>query len=174
MSDKSEILKTLDNTKLMDVIKNYKQHGYDETIRQMAIDILQQRGISVDDLKLSGNFENQQFKEAETCYKSFYQNSLTALACYLLLFISNIALSSVSFESQTGYTLGIVLSLLSILLYFIFLIRSFLDHNRLYKLIGNEYKTSSITIYYLLGAPFYVLFYFISKKQIYNEMKTIR
>lgn len=174
MTDKTQILKTFDNTRLMDVIKNYRQYDYDEETRQSALAILQERGISVEDLKLTGNFENQQFNEAEACYRSFFKNSLIALVFYISILVISSLISAITFESLLTFSITIILSLLSILLYMMFLIRSFLDHNRLYKLIGNEYKTCSVTIYYLLGVPLYLIFYFVFKKQMYDEMKQIR
>lgn len=37
MTDKIERLKKLDTDKLIDVVKNYRQYGYDENLRNSAI-----------------------------------------------------------------------------------------------------------------------------------------
>ena len=50
MADLMTTLKTLDNSKLIDVVKNYKQYGYDEETRNSAISILEERGVSIQDL----------------------------------------------------------------------------------------------------------------------------
>ena len=47
----SDILKRFDNDKLIDVVKNYKRYGYDDEIRDYAINLLKERGWSVEDLK---------------------------------------------------------------------------------------------------------------------------
>ena len=50
----SDILKRFDNDKLIDVVKNYKRYGYDDEIRDYAINLLKERGWSVEDLKTFG------------------------------------------------------------------------------------------------------------------------
>jgi len=174
MSDKIEILKTLSDNKLIDIVKNFKQYGYDENIRTNAISILEEKGININDLKLTGNFENQKFNDANSYYNSFFKNSKIAFMFYCIIIALNLIEFSISEESTSILTLILITWWVSIILYFTFLIKSFLDHNEIYKLIGNEYKTSSTTMYYLFGAPFYFITYFIFKKQIYNEMKMIR
>ena len=59
MSDKIEKLKSLDNDKLIDVVKNYRQYGYSNELRTAAIEILDSRGIDQEKLKLTGNFDNE-------------------------------------------------------------------------------------------------------------------
>lgn len=49
-----DILKRFDNDKLIDVVKNYKRYGYDDEIRDYAINLLEERGWSVEDLKTFG------------------------------------------------------------------------------------------------------------------------
>lgn len=174
MKDLNATLKALDNNKLIDVVKNYKQYGYDEATRVGAISILEERGLSMQDLKLTGNFENQKFEEASLYYDSFFKNSKIALILYCGILVSNILSAFISIESTSILTLVIVLSWISVIGYIVFLIKSLLDHHKLYKLIDNEYQTSGTTMYYILGAPFYFIFYFVFKKQIYSEMKTIK
>lgn len=174
MASISATLKTLDNNKLIDVVKNYKQYGYDSETRQTAILILEERGVSAQDLKLTGNFDNQRFEEANMYYDSFFKNSKIALVSYCLIFLSNIIPELLAPESNSFLTFSVVLNWISVITYLVFLIKSLLDHNKLYKIIGNEYKSSGATLYYILGAPFYFIFYFVLKKQIYNEMKTIQ
>ena len=82
MSDKIEILKTLSDNKLIDIVKNFKQYGYDENIRTNAISILEEKGININDLKLTGNFENQKFNDANSYYNSFFKNSKIAFMFY--------------------------------------------------------------------------------------------
>ena len=53
-----DILKRFDNDKLIDVVKNYKRYGYDDEIRDYAINLLEERGWSVEDLKTFGYWEN--------------------------------------------------------------------------------------------------------------------
>lgn len=52
--ENSDILKRFDNDKLIDVVKNYKRYGYDDEIRDYAINLLKERGWSIEDLKTFG------------------------------------------------------------------------------------------------------------------------
>jgi hypothetical protein len=78
MTEKEERLKKLDTDKLMDVVKNYRQYGYDEGFRNSAISILADRGISQEQLELTGNFVNRNYDFANEIYKSFSKNSKIA------------------------------------------------------------------------------------------------
>lgn len=52
-----DILKRFDNDKLIDVVKNYKRYGYDDEIRDYAINLLEERGWSVEEnIRLLGKF----------------------------------------------------------------------------------------------------------------------
>ena len=48
----SNILKRLDNDKLIDVVKNYKRYGYGAEIRDYAIKLLEERGWSIEERHL--------------------------------------------------------------------------------------------------------------------------
>ena len=51
MTDKIERLKKLDTDKLIDVVKNYRQYGYEENLRNSAISLLEERGITTVDTR---------------------------------------------------------------------------------------------------------------------------
>lgn len=71
MTDKIERLKKLDTDKLIDVVKNYRQYGYDENLRNSAISLMENRRITKEQLKLTGNFVNRTYAFADELYKSF-------------------------------------------------------------------------------------------------------
>lgn len=58
-----EKLKGLNDLKLIEAVKNYEQYGYSESLRNNAIAILESRGITVEELKATGNFENHEYRE---------------------------------------------------------------------------------------------------------------
>lgn len=62
--ENSDILKRFDNDKLIDVVKNYKRYGYDDEIRDYAINLLKERGWSIEDLKTFGYWKNSDYEEA--------------------------------------------------------------------------------------------------------------
>lgn len=172
MSDQDQKLLQLDDNKLMDVVKNYRQYGYDEKLRERAIEILEERGISKEDLKLGGNFDNLKYEQARILFASFGKNSRNAFVFYLLFFLISIRNS----EAELGGILSLFFALtwiVSLILYFVFLIRSFLNQSRFYKLSGKEYGSEGILLYFILGMPFYMIMYFYFKKQMKTQLKLI-
>lgn len=74
-----EILNKFDNDKLIDVVKNYKRYGYDDELRDYAINLLGERGWSRDDLQQFGYLTNYDYDEAEKQYKAYNRNSLIGI-----------------------------------------------------------------------------------------------
>ena len=85
-----DILKRFDNDKLIDVVKNYKRYGYDDEIRDYAINLLKERGWSIEDLKTFGYWKNSDYEEALIQYKAYCRNSLIAV-CVLVLSLCMLA-----------------------------------------------------------------------------------
>src|SRR6476661_4403749 len=75
----------LDNGKLVDLVKNYRQYGYQEEIRDFALAVLKRRGISKDDLQFTGNLENKSYNYAHDVFASFKRNTVVAFITYLLV-----------------------------------------------------------------------------------------
>ena len=55
-----DILNKFDNDKLIDVVKNYKRYGYDDELRDYAINLLGERGWNREDRSsdLSNAYQN--------------------------------------------------------------------------------------------------------------------
>lgn len=173
MHDKSEKLKSLDNEKLIDVVKNYKQYRYDDELRNTAIEILEERGIDKEQLKLTGNLENKEYNTAADLYNAFGRSSKAAFTFYILIFITKIMVSIVSGDSSTLLTTIVVLFWSSLILYCTLLIKSFIVQSRFLKIIGKEYSSAAFMIYFLLGMPLYIIMYFYFRRQMSEEMKLI-
>lgn len=174
MKDKIEILKTLNTEKLIDVVKNYRQYGYDDTLRNSAIDLLKEKGISIEHLKISGNFENKTFDFATDLYKSFKFNSKIAFVFYGLILLTNILVPVFRHYLESFSTAMTILNLFIILIFLIFLIKSFINQNEFFKIIGKDFGTTSLLMYFFFGMPIYIIMYFYFKKQMDDEMKLIK
>lgn len=168
MSDQKEKIKKLDNNRLIDVVKNYKQYGYNVELRDIALETLKERGVSEMELKLTGNYENQDYNKAERVYKSFEKSSKIAFILYGIVFILN--LLEVFYYQLTFIPL---LSWICLLLYFVFIIQSFIAQNSYYKLIGKVYGSGGLIMYLFLGMPFYFFMYFYFRKQMREELKQL-
>ncbi len=172
--DKIEKLKKLDTNKLIDVVKNYRQYGYDENLRASAFSILEDRGITKEDLQLTGNLENRTYDLADDLYKSFSQNSKIAFILYGILLLTNILIPILSRDSDTLGLITLIINIGSLIFYFIFLIKSFLNQNQFYKAIGKDYGTEGVLLYLFIGMPFYIIMYFYFRNQMKEKMQEVK
>lgn len=171
--NKIDQLKNLDTDKLVDVVKNYRQYGYEEDLRAEAVIILEERGVSKEQLQLTGNFENKKYNRVEDLYKSFTKNSKVTFVLYGIFLLINL-LSP--FVMKTNESIGLLILLMgagSLILFLIFVIRSFIIQNQFYKCIDQEYGTEGALIYFFLGMPFYIFMYFFFQNQMKERMNEI-
>jgi len=174
MTDKHQRLLKLDNDKLIDVVKNYRQYGFDDQVRETAINILSDRGITKEQLQITGSFENKTYDYANDIFASFLMNSKIAFVMYLLLFFSRLLIPLLSDDSVgLAWTL-LISTILSLILYFVFLTMSFMNQNQFYKAIGQDYGTEGALLYLFLGMPFYMFMYFYFRNQMKDKMKEVR
>ncbi|PRX54598.1 hypothetical protein CLV81_3000 [Flagellimonas meridianipacifica] len=161
-------LKNLSNNRLIDVVKNYRQYGYPEEYRILAIDILNNRGVDEMTLKLRGQFDNQIYREAQDSYNSFRRNSRIAFILYLV---------SIFFLLILPFFLDDLFSTLLILLcclgYLTFIILSFINQSNFYKSIGKNQMAENPILFLLLGMPLYFLVYFYVKRKMTDQLKII-
>jgi hypothetical protein len=169
-----ERLNKFDDLKLIDVVKNYRQYGYDDELRGVAISILNERGITNEQLQLTGNFEKTTYDFAQELYDDFSRNSKIAFILYGVLWLSNIlALTLTSSSLLVGAIAGII-SWLALIGYFTFLIKSFINQHRYYKTISQDYGAEGALIYLFIGMPFYILMYFFFRRQMRERMPGVK
>jgi|ERR1700733_4607523 len=173
MNENSERLKSLDDSKLMDIVKNYRQYGYDMAFRNTAIAILKSRGVDEEDLKLTGNFDNKEYNRAEEIANSFSKNSKLSFLFYGIFFLTVILMRVISADSEFLARFLIILNPLSLVLFFIFLIISFINQNEFHEAIQKKLRSGDQLMYFILGMPFYIVMYFYYRQQMKEEMKLI-
>lgn len=174
MTDYTERLKNLDDKKLIDVVKNYRQYGYDNEMRDSAISLLNSRGITNEQLQLTGNFQNKTYDYAQALFNSFNRNSKIAFILFIITLLFNILTPILSQKSESIATVSLLVSLISLIGYFVFLIKSFFNQNQFYKTINQDYGTEGALMYLFLGMPFYIFMYFYFKNQMKEKMTEIK
>ena len=165
-------LEKYDDKKLIDVIKHYRQYNYNIEYRNSALSILNSRGITEQQLKFGGNLTDHKYEESLRLKYSYEENSKLAFILYglsLVMILPGAILRNNGYPS-IGNVLVITGNLLSIL-YLFTLIKSFIDHSNLNKLLGKN-KASNALMYLLLGLPLYFVFYFYQKKKINEDLRT--
>lgn len=174
MTDYTARLQNLSDQKLMDVVKNYRQYGYDDNIRTSAILLLANRGITKEQLELTGNYENRTYDYAGELYKTYNRNSKIAFVLYLIILFNNILIPVLSQNSDTLSSVLLIANFLIVVGYFLFLIRSFLNQNQFYKSINQDYGTEGAVMYFFLGIPLYFLMFFYFRNQMREKLKEIK
>ena len=169
-----ERLSNFDNNKLMDVVKNYKQYGYNDEIRDYAIEMLEKNGISKNDLVLTGNFKNKDYDYANSLYYSFLKHSKIAFIFYIISFLIKISSKLFTIKLELINNIIIVMFFCALIVYLIFLVRSFIIQSDFYKITSDEYGASGAMLYLFLGMPFYLVMYFIFKNQMKEQLPQIR
>lgn len=174
MEDYSERLKNLDDKKLIDVVKNYRQYGYSDNLRASAISILNSRGITNEQLQLTGNFDNKTYDDAQILFNSFNKNSKVTFILFLIILLTNILIPIVSQSSENMAIVTLLMNAVSSIAYVVFLLKSYINQNQFYKVINQDYGTEGIIMYLLLRMPFYILMYFYFKNQMKEKMREIK
>jgi len=171
MSDKFELIKKMDSSKLIDIVKNYKRYGYEERLKDSALQILKDRGIDEETLRLTGNLSDYKFESVNEIYKSFIKSSKIAFLFYGLIFLFTFTLTSI-----TSYSFLIILTIV----YFIcliscltFIVKSLICYHDFSKAVGKHLGSGTFIAYVLLGIFFYFFMYFYYKKEMKEDMKMI-
>ncbi len=171
--DEFEKFKSYDNDKLIDVIKNYRRYDYDESYKIEALKILDYRGITEQELKIAGKLTNDDFETAKRHYLEYNLNSKIAFFFYfpylvflLVYFIfKNNNLSSLA-------TISLIIAVPSIILFLIFLMKSFANQSDFNKVVGKKFNFNAFVLV-IFGIPLYVLIYFFNKKIMKEDLKAI-
>lgn len=171
MTYNKERLSKLEDHQLMDLVKNYRQYGLDNDTRNNAIDILGSRGLTVEDLKAGGNYENHTYTQAEELYRYYGKHSTTALVLYMLVFAIVILSSFLPILNSIG---GLVLTSFLTIGYYVYLFKAYRNASDLNDIIGKGRESSGSMMHMIAGSPFYVITYFRYKKDIKAAMSYIR
>lgn len=173
-TNRIKVLESFDNSKLIDVVKNYRQYGYEDILRDTAIKILKDRGVDIDLLEKKGDLHNSKFELAQEFYHSYLRNSLYAFICYLVSFFIPILVLALGASYENIGVVFIILRVIMVLAFFILFIRSLMNQSEFYKLIAKDVGAWDVLIYIIIGMPFYIIFYFIYRRQMREEMKMIK
>jgi hypothetical protein len=168
-----EKLKSLSNDKLIDAVKNYRQYGYEAATRDLCLSILNERGYDKDLLEKSGNLINNNYQSAQDIFNSFNKNSKLAI-----LMLAAFIITSTILTRYISVTISNILIILIVCLgifgvYIFFLVRSFIDQNQFYKIIGKGDISENAWVFLLVGVLFYTFYYFYLRKQMKEQMQNI-
>ncbi|WP_084142369.1 LptF/LptG family permease [Psychroserpens burtonensis] len=170
-SEEYSTLLSYDNSKLIDVVKHYRQYDYDIGYKNSSIAILESRGITKQELKFGGNLTDHAYEESLRLKYLYEENSKLAFILYVIAVI--FVLPGAILKNNGFPTIGNSLYVISLcigVIYLFALMKSFIDNSNLNKQLGTN-NVSNVIIFLLLGLPLYFIFYFFQKKKINEDLK---
>jgi lipopolysaccharide export system permease protein len=164
-SEDTSELDHFENHKLIDVVKNFRQFGLSLNYKQTALKILNKRGISELELKMSGNLSNQNYENALRNYIDFKENSKLALVFNLLTIVLGFGGSILSNNefSTIGQAMNGI-AIISLIFFVIVFQKTTSNQSDFYKLLNVKFLTNAF-VFIILGIPLFFLYriFFIKK-----------
>lgn len=164
-------LQTLNDKQLIDIVKNYKRYKYDEKLKDHALIILKERGIDENLLKITGNLNNDKYINANELFSEYKKKSTIAFILYIIFVVGQkLIIKFLATNLSLGFLL-IGIDVLLLIMYIVFLFKSFLLQNSFYSLVGKKEEAEGFILYFLIGMPFYFIYYFYTKNHMKEHME---
>ncbi|PKQ45554.1 LptF/LptG family permease [Confluentibacter flavum] len=165
-----KFLYSLKDDKLIDVINNYNTLGHQEGIRFEAINLLNQRGHKTKDLSDKIKF-NADFPKSQTLFKDFNDHSKFSIVLYsigVILLVLFFVFRNNKLPSLASFS--IQFSLISLVLFVVYYLKSVLNLWQFYKHINKKIKIPHI-ILLIIGLPLYMMTHPFLKSKIREDLK---
>ena len=151
-------LEHFENKKLIDLIKNYRQYGLGIEQKNIALKILEQRGISELELKMSGNLTNESYENAIRHLNDYHENATLGMLSHTMFLI--IGIVGLVLNNNGSAILGKILIGLAILALILFLIifpKVLKYQSEFYKILKKRFMTNNV-IFIILAFPLFFLY----------------
>ncbi|MBT8305271.1 MAG: LptF/LptG family permease [Bacteroidia bacterium] len=163
-----------ENSRLIDIIQNYRKYDYNETYRDNAFRILNERGISEQELKIAGHISNDRFENAKRNYLDFTLNSRISLFFYIPFLIGILAYFVLNNNNLPLMAIvALVIAIPSTIMFLVFLSKAYMSQTNFYKIAEKKYSFN-IIIFIVVGIPLYFLLHVFNKKKMKEELKVIQ
>lgn len=173
-NDNYKFLDVYKNDRLIDVVNNYEALGHDENCRFAALNILNERGQSIQDLQNAEHINiDSTYNEAEKIGKDYKDHAKFAIYLYgtgaVLLVLFFIFKNNKLLPLATA---SIQLSIVSFALYVIYYIKSILNLNSFYTFIQKKMKRPNMALL-ILGFPFYMITFPLLNVKLKEDLKRL-
>ncbi len=167
-------LNSYSNKNLIDIIKNYRQYDFDDSYRNTSLLLLNNRGITEEELRFGGNLVNENYENALRYKIDYDENSSIAFKLYFITLASQIIGAVLN---NNGFPiigkLLIILGTVATLLYLISFFKAFISQSNFYKILGGKAMSNAVVLI-LLGIPLYFIYHFYFKNKLKEDLKQIR
>lgn len=173
-----EKFKPLSDNKLIDIVQNYKQYDYTKGQREVALELLAERGITREELIYTGKFENQNRKEAFRNYRLFTRNSKITFILYFVLILSNvgiaIASNYLSIYNVVSIITEVIFLYINLFLFLVYFVKTLISYARLRKALNQKLDALFYFSFSPFGMALFIILYFYTKNQIKEKIDSIR
>jgi len=159
------------NDALINVIHNYETLGFEENSRYEAIQVLNNRGVTTNQLREEGLAINNNFEKSKRIITDYNDHSKFAITLYsigIILLILHFVFKNNKLPSLASAS--IQLSISSLVLFIIYYIKSIINIFSFYDHIGNKEKKPNLFLA-VLGIPFYFITHIFLKDKIKEDLK---
>ena len=160
--------------RLIDLLKNYRQYDLDRTYKNTALQILNARGITEQELRFGGNLLNENFENALRYKNAYEENSRMGLFLYIIMLTFSIVgaiLNNNGFPAVGKFLL--VIGVLAIILFLITFVKTLSSQSNFYKVLGKKVMANSV-ILVIVGIPLYFLYFIYFNRKMKEDLKQIR
>ncbi|MDC0628822.1 MAG: LptF/LptG family permease [Flavobacteriaceae bacterium] len=166
-SEEIRELHTFENEKLINIVKNFRQYKHALNYKQSALAVLNSRGISELELKMSGDLTNLNYENAVQYYIDFKENSKLGLALNsicLVLGLGGLILNNNGFP-VVGKTFTVI-AVLVLIFFLIVLKKTIKNQSSFYDFLEVKFFNKAF-ILILIGMPIFYFYrkYFITKME---------
>ena len=172
-SNEASELNMFEDSKLIDIVKNFRHYNRSLNYKQTALSVLKTRGISELELKMSGELSNQNYESAAQHYIDFKENSKLGLVLNLLMIFLGLGGAILNNNEFPGIgKLLTVIAILSLLFFMIVYQKTISKQSEFYRLLDIKFFKKSF-IFTLLGIALFYFYriYFIKKME--EDLKKI-
>ena len=162
-----------ENEKLIDLVKNYRHYGLSIAHKTNALQLLEQRGITELELKLSGNLSNESFESGVRHLEDYHENATLANYAHLTLLIfgiSGLVLNNNGLSS-VGKIL-VVIGIFSALLFLVLFTKVLKNQSEFYKILKKKFMTHNV-VFIILALPLFFLYRLYFNKKMNEDLTKI-
>ncbi|MFY0714661.1 LptF/LptG family permease [Seonamhaeicola sp. NFXS20] len=165
-----KFLNSLKNEELFNIIKNYDTLGHEENVRFEAVKILNSKGIHNDELRANGININSNFDTTKTIVNNYQDHSKFAITLYAIGIVL-LVLFFVFKNNKLPHlaSASIQLSIVSLILFVIYYVKSIINMRQLYNHINKGNKL--VALFLILGIPFYMIVYPFLNVKIKEDLR---
>lgn len=160
-------LKGYSNEVLTKIVKNSEQFNYSYDYRAKAIKILDDRGISQEQLLAENNFENIDYNKFQENVSSYYSSAKVTLLLYLIAIITSLVMNN---NPSLWF---FILFGISAVLFYTSLYQSQKKIDEIGDAIGRKIEPG-ISLAFLVGLPFFIFIYLYNHKVLKEAIAEFR